>query len=61
MKTATLLWALWVSVGGPVHNGSLKQVYIAAYFQSLEECQRVLKLTYNQTRWAQCIQAEYAK
>lgn len=61
MKTATLLWALWIAAGGPVQNGSLKQVYIAAYFQTRSECERVLQLTYNQTRWAQCIQAEYVK
>lgn len=58
---ATLIWALWIASGGSVNGGYLRQPSIAAYFQSEKECVRVLELVHPQTRWAQCIQAEYVK
>ncbi len=60
MNTATLLWALWLTAGGNVNSGYLKQTYIAAYFTTQAECERVQKLVHEQSRWSICIQAAYA-
>lgn len=58
MKTS-LLWALWISVGGAVRAVPLTQTYISAYFKTVDECKRVQDIVYPQVKWAQCIQAEY--
>lgn len=60
MNTGVLLWALWITAGGNVNSGYLKQTYIAAYFATEAECTRVQKLVAPETRWTICIQAAYA-
>ncbi len=59
-----VIWALWVTAGGHVNGGGehgLRQPYIAAYFQSQGECERVQKIVHTQARWSQCIEAAYAQ
>lgn len=59
MTTATLLWALWLTEGGSVNSGYLKQTYVAAYFQEQAECDRVARMVAGVSRWSRCIQARY--
>ena len=61
--TAVLLWALWVY---PISDGYNPYAQISAYFEKLEECQKVKTIVQetsnayyrSQTRY-QCIQAKY--
>jgi len=59
MNTAILVWALWIGSGGSVNSGYLRDVSVAAYFTSREECVKVQALVEKQARWSQCIQANY--
>lgn len=56
---SALVWALWVTAGGPVNSGMLTQPYVAAYFPTKEACVQVQAQVNDQTRWSKCIQATY--
>ncbi len=58
MLTTIAVWALWIEAGGKVNSGHLYQPYIAAYFATADECERVRKIFATNVK-AQCIQARY--
>ena len=66
MNAAILVWALWIDPGmtGQGLVNSDNRPYIAAYFETAEECNRVNNMIKQQrfkadSAWSQCIQAKY--
>lgn len=58
---AATLWALWIISGGFVNGGTLTDPTVAAYFESKEDCLRVLAAVQAlaPTKTMQCIQSRY--